>query len=702
MNDKDGKWPDYPPYQARALSVVGLDDAAWLAQDALSNAEPNARALAFNTLRLLRRSDPGLQSVLDEVAVSSADSAFSQLLEADERARNTPREPSNWAIKLKQEQEEREREQALERREELEVLHNEIERIRSGEHRYFLSILCSRAAPDDNKLGIDLKQLREEFDDKIAEAAGSGLKACWRVFRPPFKFEQDNRNTISGDVTIGLAGLQLEFADGLDPSGLDDEEVEIAVRYAVQQINGLPSWFDSLAETHPDKVAEALRPAVEADLHLQDLDEHPEFLDCWREMPDSLRVPVARMILNELVSHVPANKHSLDDALATCGWLEGDEAEDFTGLCAARLEEAGSIEEGVTWWCALAKSDPLGAVCYLENFADTAKPEDLDEVMEATCAKLGRGFAGPPAAPAVLANAEALERLIPLVYGTVRPEDDRKNTSRIAQPVTPRVSAEHLRGKLFDQLSSIGSADAYAALERLAADPRMMAYRDVLLVHARRSPQRSPVALPMTPKEALEWGRSHAVPIRTADDLHRVVLDRLDDISEDIGRGEFSERERFHGQDEAAFQFHLAARLDSSKHIHCYEVSREVEVDRGKMPDIRVGHSACPGRPVSLEIKVAENWTFPQLQEALNEQLVGQYLRPQKSRHGILILCSRPEIKQGKNTKKAVKPKRKQWMVKGKMRSFDDILQMLRDEAVALVTMTTDIDSLDVVGIDYH
>jgi len=230
----------------------------------------------------------------------------------------------------------------------------------------------------------------------------------------------------------------------------------------------------------------------------------------------------------------------------------------------------------------------------------------------------------------------------------------------------------------------------------------MADYKDVLLHHARHSPQRSVAALPMSPGEAFEWSRSHAVPIRTADDLHRVVLDRLDDISEDIARGEFSERERFHAQDEKAFQIYLARRLDSDREVHRYEISREVEVDREKMPDIRVSHSACPGRPVSVELKVAENCTFTQLQDALHKQLVGQYLRPQKSRNGVLVLCSRPKSKPGKKRKKAPKTQRKRWKIKGNLHSFDEILQMLQEEACTLVATQTDIDALEVVSVDFH
>jgi hypothetical protein len=699
--DEGGKWPEFLPYQRRPLSEVGMDDAEWLAEDSLDHVEPRARVFAFNTLRQLRRGVPSLQAVLDRVAASSADPAFAERLEADERARNAPREVPGWEVRLREAQEKREQERAEEHLEELEVFHSELERIRSGEHRRLLQILCRRTERDDNTLGVDLEQLRDEFDAEIAEAAASGLKACWREARPPFQFEESSRSTVSGDVDIGLAGLQLEFAEGLDPSQLSDSEVELAVRYAARQFNGIPDWFANLAEARRVVVAEALRPAIEADVRLQDPDAHPEILRYWRKLPDTLRLPVARMVLRELEAHAPANGPSLDDTLAICSWLDGEEAKRFADVCLARYEEAGSIEVGVKWWCAMARMDPMGAVCCLEEFADGAQQDDLDAVMEATCAELGGDWDGPPIARTFVADAEALERLVPLVYATVRPEDDRKNTSRMAQ--WPRMNAERFRGGLFGHLSSIGTVEAFAALERLANDPRMVAFRDVLLTHARRSPQRSAMALPMTPKEALEWSRHHAVPVRTTDDLYRVVLDRLDDISLDIQSGEFSERARFDAQDEAAFQVHLAGRLDSSRHVHRYEISREVEVDREKMPDIRVSHSACPGHPVSVEIKVFENWTFAELQDALHRQLVGQYLRPHRSRHGILVLCSRPKAKHDakKPRKKAErKPSRKR--IKGKMRSFNEVVQMLRDEALALVASRPDIDALDVVGIDFH
>ena len=39
-----------------------------------------------------------------------------------------------------------------------------------------------------------------------------------------------------------------------------------------------------------------------------------------------------------------------------------------------------------------------------------------------------------------------------------------------------------------------------------------------------------------------------------------------------------------------------------------------------------------------IEVKIAENWTVEELEEALTDQLCGQYLRSADARHGILLI----------------------------------------------------------------
>ena len=123
------------------------------------------------------------------------------------------------------------------------------------------------------------------------------------------------------------------------------------------------------------------------------------------------------------------------------------------------------------------------------------------------------------------------------------------------------------------------------------------------------------------------------------------------------------------------------------RNVHDYEVTREEEVDRKKKPDIRLRHSAYSGHPVTIEIKITDNCTYADLKNALHQQLVKQYLRPQKSRHGILLLC---------------RQKKQKWKINGKFVGFRTLLIALQKEADMVVLNDEDVDALDVFKIDFH
>src|SRR5258708_1221679 len=68
-----------------------------------------------------------------------------------------------------------------------------------------------------------------------------------------------------------------------------------------------------------------------------------------------------------------------------------------------------------------------------------------------------------------------------------------------------------------------------------------------------------------------------------------------------------------------------------------FSVEREPHVADEKEPDVRVRAKATDAH-VAMEIKVAETWTLKDLEEALEIQLCGRYLRATEGRHGVLLL----------------------------------------------------------------
>jgi hypothetical protein len=92
---------------------------------------------------------------------------------------------------------------------------------------------------------------------------------------------------------------------------------------------------------------------------------------------------------------------------------------------------------------------------------------------------------------------------------------------------------------------------------------------------------------------------------------------------------------RCSGCDSDGSEIHTCER--KAKRKKAYRVGREGEVVDKKKPDIRILATAGDGI-VSIEVKIAEAWTLSQLEDALSNQLVGQYLRARGAKYGILLL----------------------------------------------------------------
>jgi hypothetical protein len=96
-----------------------------------------------------------------------------------------------------------------------------------------------------------------------------------------------------------------------------------------------------------------------------------------------------------------------------------------------------------------------------------------------------------------------------------------------------------------------------------------------------------------------------------------------------------------------------------------------VRVADEKEPDLRFRAKASDAN-VAAEIKVAESWTIQQLEDALVNQLCGQYLRGQDGREGILLVVHQ-------------KPRSKGWeLPDGTYLNFDAVVQRLRALAVRI------------------
>ena len=663
-----------------------VEDVPWLLQGARQHEEQSKRRLCFGLLLGLKAGCPSLEDELCQLA--REDESFSEI-EREERERREMNsvvpEPCPFEMDMRERENKQRQKAEKEHAENLKVLNENIDSIRSGENTRLLSwVRLDADSGEGPRRGFLITKVRESYGDLIADAVSCGMKAFWRTHIPKFKFEQDDRNLIYNSTLVGLAGLDLDFDDGLSIDSMSTEDAKTAARYAIHQINGFPDWFESLSTKFPQEVVEALNPSIVEDLRLVDEKHWPEFLVPLERMPASLRDGIARVALEEIEKQPPTHERSLQYGLTISTYLSVQNRSKLARVCATQVAIEQRTAQKAWWWIGWAECSLSEAVCYLERFCEEDLPSKADELILTICAKLNSSYGSTERAKALFRDVDALKRLIPIAFrhiSTREKEDD-------AHWVTDRHKAEELRDRLIRDLASIGTMDAVTAMETLAEDPRLKEQRNILLNQARLClSKHSLQSKPMSLEEALEWSRNGVILIRNSDDLFRVVLDRLDDIRESVERDEFSYRQLFQEASEDLFQKWIADQLQSEDKHGC-SYTREEEAAEEKKPDIRVHHSNCAGTPVSIEIKVAENWNSRDLKEALHRQLVDLYLRKQKSRHGVLLLCSRGERKKGRKDPVC--------------QNFSVLIDTLQCEADQRRSQSPDIDGLQVIGIDFH
>lgn len=464
------------------LYEINVDDHAWLAEDARSRPEVRERVLAFDALYNTRSGDLADHLVLlYRVAEKSP-----ELLRRLGRALNPPLTPVPEALqKSYRERRAKETKWARRRAQERADLEKRIDRIREGTDFNSLWFLYNSAGRGLTSFGdATVAALDERYGVEIAEAAVAGWRAFWRRYDAPMPHEREARNLTSSRVIIGLVGLSLDFAGGLDAAGLSSEEARLAARYASCELNSFPTWLAPLVEAHSGVVTAALCPAVVADMmHADDGTPGNNVLAKLLRADDVVRAALAPCVAEQLRVEDPPMVSALAYAIDVVLSDETNPLNELAELAHERSERAVSDPARfATWWEAWLEVDAGGALDFLEDAVGGNSSEEACELVLQICHWIDKRTQYATRPLAARDRPEVLKRLIPLVYEHIKPEDDTQHEG--AYWVGPRDNAEHVRSLLMTWLAEVPQVEAVQALRELADDPRLIEIRDVLLHRA--------------------------------------------------------------------------------------------------------------------------------------------------------------------------------------------------------------------------
>lgn len=604
---------------------------------------------------------------------------------------SAPPKLNKYQIEHRQEREKTKKRQQKEIEEAKRTLHENLEKIKAGEHFSLLLYLWhqmvkAKEGGSSRWAKRDWQSLANKFDEEIANAAREGFKKVWTNWTPPLPYTRTGSQVENG-VIVGLTGIAIAIDDGLDIKTLSQEEAKIAASYAFREMNGFPEWFNELAKVYPKIVRDLLKKQLteefasegETDSSLQDI-----------KYASTTISDMAAPIILKLFEDGEPKRQNLSvnalEALVASPSLDVDRFNNVAKKQADDLLEKNEITELVNWISSWLQIDGKPAWEWVENYLE-AKEETPNPLIIKLAANLEHSSKyGHKELKTIFNSVEILQKMIPVFYSHVRKADDTPQRTGVYSP-TERDDAQGFRGRLPTILANIRGEKAHEAICSIIDATQDSQMKKWLLSLSRKQAAKSVSHKQWTPSHVAEFSKTFEKEPNTADELFQIACYRLTDIKNDVEKGDFSERELLSKTtDEKKLQVWLAGRLMRESRRR-YNVVREAEVDLKKKPDIRLENNKAG--VVSIEIKPVGGkfkYTFDSLKETLNDQLVNQYLRAVNSRHGILAV---------------IMVARKSWRPPGEERlNFMQLIQKLNEYAKEIQANNIEVEQLKVIGID--
>lgn len=684
------------------IRLLALDDDAWARELASDQTLPvEKRRGAFVLLVVATRTHaPHMRLDLVRKAIACCDS--------HERRKifyNELKQRRQASIYLRRENR-RQREQLVEQERESFAYKQYLEaneaRIRGGDDLNGLASVMHRYMRPFHSGGLgDISggTFREDYGPDLWATVREGFQQFWRKRDAPLRADVP-LNEVPNAALVGLVGIALDIEDGYDV-GRERSAAARLAGYALWNISGAPVWFEDLASAHPELVADAIWAGVERDLTAPMAGNAQTALDIAMQGPAVLRAAIAKR-LRPVLRQTTTDGSTLPELRYRQG-LEimrdaGGADEQFLESQVRPFLEAYARDgnwQGAGYWLGfLLTITPARAWEQVETLWNSGAERSEEDAVRLACGLAGGS--GPivgifPAANLLPTTSEmvpVIEKMCAFFQRHIRADHDIRRQGGEAYSPGERDIAQSVRDNLPAQLGRISGPVAHASLGRLARackDSRQAAGL-VALVHSHASEAAKELAS-LEPKDIPSLGEKYWREPRSEPDLFEVVLARLESIKDGVEAGPFSDRVLFEsGMAEKKLQLWLAARLDETCGRHGFRVSREDEVDAGKKPDVHVHHAKGT---VCLEIKPLDKKrsTHQKLEEALENQLIDQYMGGRNSHHGILVLLLLEN---------------RRWKLPGKSRAdFRALLAFLQTYANTLkATRPDDVEGLKVVGID--
>lgn len=617
----------------------------------------------------------------------------------DESKKNIRREAS-----YKQTQKQRASKQAKIRREWKDYIEKHLDQIKDtsavpegkfyGTQSYLFERMRKFNEQDSKWSQSNWRILISDQNQKVAVAFREFLIDCAKIYTPPLRSEEiKNSNKTSYGVIFGLSGLEIEAAETSNwLHQLSIGDAQHIVRYALQELNGVPSWLQEFHSAFPEVVEKHFIQELTWELTKYQGESSINYaLSTLKYHCDWLRPKMARPLFELLHSEDASDTEHLIDTLQIVFSDEGISGTEITALASKCALEQLDEKIAAIWFAAWVSVDPDDAIEELTkrlqrmNDKETAKQFAMIFVVALVGSERRDRSIGSRDA---YNSPRYLCELYLLIHEYVRIDEDNDRANSGVYSPELRDDAQDARNAIFNLLTQIPGKETFLALQRIVDEHPHEPARAWMGRHVTGRAESDADVADWSVEDIVSFEQSSEMAPNTARQLFELGVNRLNDLKFWLEDGEDSAAATWQLEtQETNLRIAIAAWL-SDRSQNRYSVHQEEEQADKKRPDIRF-HTTSVEASVPVELKIVDNgWSGSDLFERLKNQLCNDYLRDFKTRYGVFLLVYRGEKKswQHPTTKKQL--------------NFDALVSCLTEHAKSYIAARGDIDDVCIVGVD--
>jgi hypothetical protein len=544
--------------------------------------------------------------------------------------------------------------------------------------------------------GWDRRFIEKQFGKAIADRLRETMMAVWRKNRPTLRSERSDgeKNTFLVKWQLGLAGLAAEAEDLSWAKRLTESEAELACRYAPIELNGFPSWLESLAVVYPGAIDRVLGEELTHSLQeVSDTNAYSMFLQnvsnaseiVARLFVPRIRAWIAEIAEGRLRPDAERRDQNLRQAVDVLAQFGSPNDLRFLETTATRLLRDGPMAPAAKiWLAALLHLNPVAGVDILEAMLKDSAVAKMGagvalfaELFDGNHGGLGVDLRRPDFTPHLLL------KLLRLAHQHVRRQDDAHHEG--VHWVGPRDHAERGRDAILNALNASKGPESWAAKLEMAADPLFADMKDRIIALAEQSAAQEADSAPLSEVEFANLDKTGEAPPKTRQAMFDLMKDRLDDV-DDLLLQDTSPRGLWAGITDEHVMRRELARVLSSGAKGSYTVDQEAATADEKETDIRFRSTASEQQGV-IELKIGDGRSGMDLFKTLHDQLLTKYMAPEACKAGILVVTIAKE-REWEHPKTGVRI------------NFDELIAVLAEEAERLSKETGGAAKLSVKGLD--